>query len=274
MDADSLFASILQTANEILTSAIVVIAFSLLLYNLTRNLRNRVARSSGLVLACVTLPYVCDAFLSLHPSPEVYAITLRLQWIGIAYVPATLFHLSDALLATTGLPSRGRRRRVVALLYLISTLFFAAAAGTDILIEPIQMGTRYSIRAGELFWLYLLYFLIISAAVFINLQRARRRCLTRSTARRMAYLQLTILTPSLGVFPFSALLNPGAEFSSPALLLVNIANIIIIIMLIFLSYPLSFFGSSTPDRVVKIDLLRFLLRGPGTGLLALATSPP
>ena len=271
MDADSLFASILQTANEILTSAIVVIAFSLLLYNLTRNLRNRVARSSGLVLACVTLPYVCDAFLSLHPSPEVYAITLRLQWIGIAYVPATLFHLSDALLATTGLPSRGRRRRVVALLYLISTLFFAAAAGTDILIEPIQMGTRYSIRAGELFWLYLLYFLIISAAVFINLQRARRRCLTRSTARRMAYLQLTILTPSLGVFPFSALLNPGAEFSIPALLLVNIANIIIIIMLIFLSYPLSFFGSSTPDRVVKIDLLRFLLRGPGTGLLALAT---
>jgi len=271
MDADSLFASILQTANEILTSAIVVIAFSLLLYNLTRNLRNRVARSSGLVLACVTLPYVCDAFLSLHPSPEVYAITLRLQWIGIAYVPATLFHLSDALLATTGLPSRGRRRRVAALLYLISTLFFAAAAGTDLLIQPIQISTRYSIRAGALFWLYLLYFLIISAAVFINLQRARRRCLTRSTARRMAYLQLAILTPSLGVFPFSALLNPGAEFSIPALLLVNIANIIIIIMLIFLSYPLSFFGSSTPDRVVKIDLLRFLLRGPGTGLLALAT---
>lgn len=270
MDADSLFASILQTANEILTSAIVVIAFSLLLYNLTRNLRNRVARSSGIVLACVTLPYVCDAFLSLRPSPEVYAMTLRLQWIGIAYVPAALFHLSDALLATTGLPSRGRRRRVVALLYLISTLFFAAAAGTDLLIEPVRLGVRYSIRAGDLFWLYLLYFLIISAAVFINLQRARRRCLTRSTARRMSYLQLAILTPSLGVFPFSALLNPGDEFSIPALLLVNVANIIIIIMLIFLSYPLSFFGSSTPDRAVKIDLLRFLLRGPGTGLLALA----
>src|ERR1700753_2524935 len=141
MDADSLFASILQTANEILTSAIVVIAFSLLLYNLTRNLRNRVARSSGIVLACVTFPYVCDAFLSLHPSLEVYAMTLRLQWIGIAFVPAALFHLSDALLATTGLPSRGRRRRVVALLYLISTLFFAAAAATDLLIDPVRLDT-------------------------------------------------------------------------------------------------------------------------------------
>ena len=38
----------------------------------------------------------------------------------------------------------------------------------------------------------------------------------------------------------------------------------------FLSYPLSFFGSSQPDRVVKTDLLRFVLRGPATGLLALA----
>jgi hypothetical protein len=52
--------------------------------------------------------------------------------------------------------------------------------------------------------------------------------------------------------------------------LVNAANIVVIIMLIFLSYPLSFFGSDIPDRVVKVELLRFLLRGPGTGLIALA----
>src|SRR6185369_1575501 len=54
------------------------------------------------------------------------------------------------------------------------------------------------------------------------------------------------------------------------LLLVNIANAALIMMLLFLSYPLSFFGSSQPDRVVKTDLLRFMLRGPATGLLALA----
>ncbi|MEL7434627.1 MAG: hypothetical protein AAFN11_11835, partial [Chloroflexota bacterium] len=47
------------------------------------------------------------------------------------------------------------------------------------------------------------------------------------------------------------------------------ANIIVIIMLVFLSYPLSFFGSDVPDRVVKVELLRFLLRGPGTALVAL-----
>jgi hypothetical protein len=42
-------------------------------------------------------------------------------------------------------------------------------------------------------------------------------------------------------------------------------------MLLFLAYPLSFFGSRIPDRVVKAELLRFMLRGPAAGMLILAT---
>jgi hypothetical protein len=33
---------------------------------------------------------------------------LRLQWVGIAFIPVTYLHFSDALLATTGRPSRDR----------------------------------------------------------------------------------------------------------------------------------------------------------------------
>jgi hypothetical protein len=271
MNPDSVLTTILQTANEILTSATVIIAVSLLLYNLTRNLRNRVARSSSIVLACVTFPYLCDTFLSLNPSAAVYESVTRLQWIGIAFVPSAMFHLSDALLETTGMPSRGRRRRIVRILYLFSATFLAAAALTDVLINPVVIGSRVSVRAGGMFGLYLIFFLVLNIVVLINLRRARQRCLTRSTRRRMGYLQLAILTPTIGLFPFSVLLNPGQEFSLSVLLTVNIANIVVIVMLIFLSYPLSFFGSNTPDRVVKTELLRFLLRGPGTGLLALAT---
>jgi hypothetical protein len=41
-------------------------------------------------------------------------------------------------------------------------------------------------------------------------------------------------------------------------------------MLIFMAYPLSFFGSEKPDRVIKSQLLEFMLRGPfaGAGVLA------
>ena len=50
-----LITAFLDLANETLTTAIVVIAASMLLYNLTRNLRDRVARTSSVVLACVTM---------------------------------------------------------------------------------------------------------------------------------------------------------------------------------------------------------------------------
>lgn len=264
-----MFETILQITNEILTAAIVVIAASFLLYNLTRNLGNRVARTSSIVLACVTWAYMCDVFLSLNPDLETYAITQRLQWIAIAFMPAATFHLSDALLATTGLISRGRRRFAVRVLYLISTIFVLVAAFSNVLVEPVVAGGVTSMQARVLFPLYLIHFVVTNLAAFINVQRSRRRCLTRSTERRMAYLQVAILMPSLGTFPYAVLLNPGDEFSLYSILLVNLANIIVILMLLFLSYPLSFFGSVQPDRVVRAELLRFFLRGPGTGLLAL-----
>jgi len=268
---ESILAPVLQTSNEILTATIVIIAASLLLYNLTRNLRNRVARSSAAVLACVTLTYVFDVFISLKPIPGIEEIALRMQWIGIAFIPAALFHLSDTLLDTTGLPSRGRRRRVVRILYAISGAFLIAATLTDILVIPVYQSSGVSLSAGWFFPVFLLYFLIASIATFMFLDRARRRALSRSSQRRMAYLQSAILTPALGIFPFGVLLDPADIFSLNVLLIVNIANIVVILMLILLSYPLSFFGSDKPDRVVKVELLRFLLRGPGTGMLAVAT---
>lgn len=266
---ENLFNTLLVLINETLTAAIVVVAASLLLYNLTRNLGDRVARSSSVVLACVTVAYVTDVFVSLEPSLGVYEGFLRLQWLGIALVPAAMFHLSDALLATTGLPSRGRRRRVIRILYATGIVFFIAAAMTDILIDPIYLGRFVSLRPRYLFPIYFVYFAMSTGIALINVQRARQRCLTRDTRRRMGYLQIAMLTPALGTFPFSLLLGAGTEFSFNALLLVNISNIVVILMLLFLAYPLSFFGSRVPDRVVKTELLRFLLRGPATALLAL-----
>jgi hypothetical protein len=267
---DDLFSLLLKSTNETLAAAIVVVSASMLLYNLSRNLRNRVARTSGAVLACVTAAYLCDVFISLGPTLHTYEAVLRLQWVGIAFIPAAIFHLSDALLATTGLPSRGRRRRITRILYLISSAFLISAAFTDILVQPVYHQVGVSLRPGPLFWLYVLYFVLATSIAFYNVQRARRRCLTRSTQRRMGYLQIAMLTPPLGIFPYSLLFSIGEQSSVAALLLVNVANLVVILMLLFLSYPLSFFGSRVPDRVVKTELLRFMLRGPATGLLALA----
>lgn len=262
--------SLLDSINETLAAAIVTIAVSMLLYNLTRNLRDRVARASGAVLACVTIAYIADVFLSLEPGPNVTDAVQRLQWTGIAFIPAAIFHLSDALLETTGLPSRGRRRTVVRILYLVGAVFLLLAALTNWLVYPIPARDGLtSLRAAPLFVVYLAYFLIATISGFINVNRARQRCQTRSTRRRMAYLEFAMITPVLGIFPFSTLFVPGGENSSAAIILVIAANIVVILMLSFLAFPLSFFGSRIPDRVVKADLLRFFLRGPATGLLIL-----
>lgn len=274
-----LLTAFLSTANEILTAAIVTIAASMLLYNLARNLKDRVARTSGVVLGCLTITYVCDTFVALGPDPLTYATVLRLQWIGIAFMPVAMYHLSDALLATTGLPSRGRRRRVIRILYVISLIFLLIAAfGGDALIRPTVVsspiedgGYVVTLQAGPVFIVYIAYFLIATGAAFLNVQRARIRCIARSTRRRMGYLQVAMLTPAVGIFPFSLLLGPGTEISLLGLTLVNLANIVVVFMLVFLAYPLSFFGSRIPDRLVKVELLRFFMRGPGTGLLALGT---
>ncbi|MFW5691362.1 MAG: histidine kinase N-terminal 7TM domain-containing protein [Chloroflexota bacterium] len=264
------FRTLLDSTNEILAAAIVIVATSLLLYNLTRNLTNRVARTSAIVLGCVTIAYVGDVLMILEPTVETFEVLLRLQWVGLAFIPAATYHLSDALLATTGLPSRGRRRRAVRLLYGVGSAFLLLSAFSNLLFEPQQIGQMVSLTAGPVMTVYVAYFIPANVLALINVWRARQRCLTRSTQRRMTYLLIALLMPSVGIFPYSILLEPGDEFTLGALALVNLGNVIVILMLLLLAYPLSFFGSKIPDRVVKAELLSFMLRGPATGMLALA----
>lgn len=270
-------AYILSLVNETLASAIVIVSASMLLYNLSRNQQSGVARTSALMLGCITVIYVCDVLIALDPSMVTYRAILRIQWIGIAFMPVAMVHLSDSLLATTGQPSRGRRRRVIRIFYVLSAAFLLLAAFSNLLIVPVNIapeffsGAFYSVSSGVLFPVYVVYFIIATVFAWVNVGRAAQRCLTRSTRRRMRYLQLALLTPALGSFPFAVVLGPGQEYSLLGLLLVNVANLVIILLLVFLAYPLSFFGSRVPDRVVKTELLRFLLRGPMTGLIALVT---
>ena len=125
------------SANQVLTAGIAITAFSLLLYALTFNLRDRVARAFAALLAFVTVVYFFDAIGSTAPAATVEA-WLRLQWLGIVFVPVGYLHFSDALLATTGQPSRGRRRNSIRVLY-ITALVFLVAPSVKFLRCPGEM---------------------------------------------------------------------------------------------------------------------------------------
>ncbi|MCY4526856.1 MAG: hypothetical protein OXB89_09635, partial [Anaerolineaceae bacterium] len=259
----------LQLANETLTAVIVIVAASLLLYNLSNELHERVTRVSSVLLACVTAAFVADVFVSLQPEQLVYELALRLHWLGIAFLPTALYHLSDALLATTGLPSRGRRRRAIRFLYLLGLLFLILALFGNSLIQPEGSGPQTRVRAGTLFPFYILYFTVVTAFALLNVTRARRRCLTPKSKQRMGILLLAMPTPALGLFPWSVLLAREAEPALLQLTLINLSNVIVVLMLLFLAWPLTFFGSRRPESQIKVGLLRAFLRGPASATLAL-----
>ena len=248
--SDTVLAS-LELLNETLTATVVIFSVSILLYNLSRHSQSRVTRASSVVLLCVTLTYLGDVFVSLDPGQRYLDVWLRFQWIGISIVPAALFHLSDALLATTGRPSRGRRRLVVRVSYVIGATFALLAVFTDTLITGPETAVIPRMVASSAFPIYMAYLVIIATTSMINVIRARRRCLTRYTRRRMTYLLSVFLSPIYGLFPFTVLFGELERASTTSLLIMlNLANLLILLMLVFMAYPLSFFGSDRPDRVI------------------------
>ena len=75
----------LQAFNQILTAGIAITAFSLFLYSLSFNLRNRVARSFAVILVCVVVVFTTEALQNRGVSNWGLETLLRLQWLGIIF---------------------------------------------------------------------------------------------------------------------------------------------------------------------------------------------
>src|SRR5450759_3103201 len=131
----------IRTVNDILTAGIAITAFSLLIYALSFNLRDRVARSFAIILLSVVVIFTCEAIQSTVQSLYLTELFLRIQWLGLVFLPASYLHLSDALLVTAGRPSRGRRRIFVRVAYFISAGFLGLLA-FDHLVGPMVLNVQ------------------------------------------------------------------------------------------------------------------------------------
>jgi len=126
----------LKTINDILTAGIAITAFSLFLYALSFNLRDRVARSFAIILLCVVVVFTTEALQNKSVPSWGIELLLRIQWVGIIFLPPAYLHLSDALLVTAGRPSRGRRRLAVRLVYVVSVIFLVLL-GSGLLVGAL-----------------------------------------------------------------------------------------------------------------------------------------
>ncbi len=256
--------TILRLANRILSSAVLITAFSLVLYILRHNLRSSVARAFCVLLVFVMIVYLGDAAIPGVTSLEAAEIWLRFQWLGIAFVPAVYLQFSDALLNVTSSVSRWRRLAVI-LSYLGSAATLLLVILTPWVVQQGVMVTAYlpRLHAGPLFWLFTLYFFATVLGGAININRARRRCLTSTSRRRMAYLTASFAAPALGVFPYMLLTTLPASLSETALMVIlSLGNVGILLMIVVMAYTVAYFGAFNPDRVIKYSLIEYLLRGP------------
>ncbi len=193
----------LRTINELLSAGIAITAFSLLLYALSFNLRDRVARSFAIILLCVVIVFVSEALSSVAQNNEQLELWLRIQWVGIIILPAAYLHFSDALLATTGRPSRGRRSLAVRLGY-IASFAFLLTLPFSLLVGPLVTNGQPAphLQRTWLSWIFITLYLLSMAVSWINFWRAYRRTVARTSRRRMSYLITGALAPALGSFPF------------------------------------------------------------------------
>ncbi|HLF73028.1 MAG TPA: histidine kinase N-terminal 7TM domain-containing protein [Anaerolineales bacterium] len=262
----------LKTINDILTAGIAITAFSLFLYALSFNLRDRVARSFAIILLCVVVVFTTEALQNKSVPNWGIELLLRIQWVGIIFLPPSYLHLSDALLVTAGRPSRGRRRLAVRLVYVVSIIFLVLL-GMGLLVGEFVLNDRPAPHLQRTAWteFFTVYYIGIMVWAGYNFIRAFSRMLTRSGRRRMLYLMAGATAPALGSYPY---LLFGSEIAARYPLLfwsaALVINLLVAGLVVTMAYAVAFFGVSWPDRVVKSRLFKWLLRGPVTASLALA----
>jgi hypothetical protein len=127
---DTLLAG-LQTINQILTAGIAITAFSLFLYSLSFNLRDRVARSFAIILLCVVIVFTAESLQDNTVSVQTLDLLLRLQWFGLTFLPAAYLHLSDALLVTAAAFLDGVYAVCICLNYFSDSVSFRVLTRTD-----------------------------------------------------------------------------------------------------------------------------------------------
>lgn len=265
------FIIFLRTTSQILSAGIAITAFALLLHALTFNLRDRVARSFALILTCVVVIYAAESIGSASATETTIDFWLRLQWVGIVFLPTTYLQFADALLETTGKPSMGRRRWSIRLAYLIS-FGFLVTLPFMFLVGPLswQNGTLPHLQPTLLTSVFLLFYITVMGMSWYVFIQALRRTTTATSRRRMVYLLVGALAPALGSFPYLLFVSNFAA-NNPIVfwLLSAVSNLLVGGLVVVMAYSVAFFGVPWPDRVVKSRLFKWLMRGPVTASVTL-----
>ena len=262
---------VLETLNQILYAAAAITAIALLMYTTGFNFKDRIVQTFALILLCVVLIYTGEIVAAVSNNPAFIQLWLQLKWFGLMMLPAVYLHFSDALLTVSGRPSRGRRKSLVWLTYLITgaaaiLIFFGVTIG-GLSSEKAPM---YYLARNQLTFFFGVFYILVMAMVSYNLIRAMIRTATKTGLRRMIYLLAGAAAIAFSSIIF--LFHGNNWFSSHPhwfWFFSILASLVTIFFMVVMTYTVSFFGLLWTDRQIKSRLFRWLLRGPFTAALVL-----
>lgn len=263
--------AIFETVYQILTAGVAITAVALIMYATSFNIRDRLVQTYILLLACVVLIYVGEAMASVSNTPAYVEFLLQMKWVGLVMLPAVYLHFSDALLTLTGRPSRGRRRTVVLVIYVLSVVMailipFGITVGG---LAPEQAPGPY-LERNTITFCFGIFYTLVMLMVSYNMLRVVRRSATRTSQRRLFYLMAGAAAPALTSILFLYHGNLTLASHPDFFWLVSIiASGITGFFLIVMAYVVSYFGLNWTERAVKSRLLRWMLRGPFVAAIVL-----
>lgn len=262
---------ILETMNQIMYAGVAITAIALLMYATGFNFRDRIVQTFALILLCVALIYTGETMANVTNRSEYIQLWLQLKWVGLVMLPAVYLHFSDALLTLTGRPSRGRRSKVVWLVYLLTgaaavLVFFKITVGS-LAPEPAPV---FYLERDRVTFFFGIFYILVMVMVSYNMARALFRTVTNTGLRRMIYLMAGAAAPALTSIIF--LYHGNSWFASHPhffWVLSILCSLVTVVFLVVLTYSVSFFGLMWTDRQVKSRLFRWLLRGPFVAAIVL-----
>ena len=263
----------LRALSEVLTAAVAMTAFSVLLFSL-RFLRRKQRLAIALVplLVSVTAIYSADALETMAVGREAKLIWQMIHWTGFIILPAGSLAFSIVLLDMTG-KTISRWLRGFTFVNILLSFVFIGLLWKGRLFDGIRIITNIGttmIHNGMTFRFWIYFAVNLSAVVWI-LGTAFSRTRTQTSRRRMIYLIVGLLGIVIGTFPL-LLFGSGMLISQYPLVfwtLSVIGNALVTLMVLLLGYAVATFSVSWSDRLTRLRLIEWILRGPVTASLTL-----
>lgn len=265
--------SSLRALSEVLTAAVAMTAFSVLLFDLQFIRRKqKLALAFVPLLICIIMIYSADALETMAMSRDARLLWQQIHWTGFVILPSVCLSFAMVLVGLTG-KEPGRSAVLFVILNVLLSFVFVGLLWAGRLFSGIRVITNIgtTMIPTEITILFWIFFAVNLACTLWILGIALSRTRTQTSRRRMIYLIVGLLGIVIGSFPL-LLFGSGLMISKYPLvfwLLSVLGNATVTVMALLLGYSAATFSVPWSDRFTRLRMIEWMLRGPVTASLTL-----